>query len=163
MYRVSPYICNTCYVWIWMDYMNTAAADICARQEGTNVVYVEGAIKGEGSKWPSYTAGQCNTHSKEECICISFIILRIIYIKRVIWNVDKGETKYITNYLGSNNTFFFCWSKLRKVLAYELQWSLSPAGDRNSSQAAKYLTVCNKGRQSGIMCLDSEYFQVKWF
>ena len=35
-----------------MDYMNTAAAaaDICARQEGTNVVYVEGAIKGEGSK-----------------------------------------------------------------------------------------------------------------
>ena len=93
-----------------MDYMNTAAADICARQEGTNVVYVEGAIKGEGSKWPSYTAlpiaGQCNTHSKEECICISFIILRIIYIKRVIWNEDNCETKYITNYLGSKNQFF---------------------------------------------------------
>ena len=110
MYRVSLYICNTYYVWIWMDYMNTAAADICARKEGTNVVYVEGAIKGEGSKWPSYTAlpiaGQCNTHSKEECICISFIILRIIYIKRVIWNEDKGETEYITNYLGSKNQFF---------------------------------------------------------
>ena len=31
-----------------MDYMNTGAAGICARQEGTNVVYVEGAIKGGG-------------------------------------------------------------------------------------------------------------------
>ena len=84
-----------------MDYMNTAAADICARQEGTNVVYVEGAIKGEGSKWPSYTAlpiaGQCNTHSKEECN------LYFIYIENYLY---KGETKYITNYLGSKNQFF---------------------------------------------------------
>ena len=163
MYRVSPYICNTCYVWIWMDYMNTGAADICARQEGTNVVYVEGAIKGEGSKWPSYTAlpiaGQCNTHSKEECN-LYFIYIEINLYKacnmkwRQRWNRIYHKLPWI------QKLFFFCWSILRKVLAYELQRSLSPAGDRNSSQAGKYLTVCNKGRQSGIMSLD---FQIKWF